>query len=52
LGQSGTLSGFLLFTKINCTLAQFGQTQVDAPPEHPLFPTSPRRISSSQTPLA
>jgi hypothetical protein len=38
LGQSGTLSGFLLFTKINCTLAQFGQTQVDAPPEHPLFP--------------
>jgi hypothetical protein len=38
LGQSGTLSGFLLFTKINCTLAQFGQAQVDAPPEHPLFP--------------
>ena len=38
LGQSGTLSGFLLFTKINCTLAKFGQTQVDAPPEHPQFP--------------
>ena len=38
LGQSGTLSGFLLFTKINCTLAQFGQTQVDAPPDHPQFP--------------
>jgi hypothetical protein len=38
LGQSGALSGFLLFTKINCTLAQFGQTQLDAPPEHPLFP--------------
>jgi len=38
LGQSGTLSGFLLFTKIICTLAQFGQAQVDAPPEHPLFP--------------
>jgi hypothetical protein len=37
LGQSGTLSGFLLFTKINCTLAQFGQDQVDAPPAHPQF---------------
>jgi hypothetical protein len=30
LGQSGSLSGFLLFTKIDCTLAQFGQEQVDA----------------------
>ena len=38
LGQSGTLSGFLLFTKINCTLAQFGQDQVDAPPAQPQFP--------------
>ena len=38
LGQSGPLSGFLLFTKINCTLAQFGQEQVDAPPAHPQFP--------------
>src|ERR1035437_6497494 len=38
LGQSGTLSGFLLFTKINCTLAQFGEAQVDAPTEHPQFP--------------
>ena len=38
LGQSGALSGFLLFTKINCTLAQFGQEQVDAPPAHPQFP--------------
>jgi len=37
LGQNGTLSGFLLFTKINCTLAQFGQQQVDAPPAQPLF---------------
>jgi hypothetical protein len=24
LGQNGNLSGFLLFAKINCTLAQFG----------------------------
>jgi hypothetical protein len=38
LNQSGSLSGFLLFTKINCTLAQFGQTLVDAPPDHPQFP--------------
>ena len=38
LNQSGSLSGFLLFTKINCTLTQFGQTQVDAPPERPQFP--------------
>jgi hypothetical protein len=28
LGQSGALSGFLLFTKINCALVQFGEAQV------------------------
>src|ERR1039458_22350 len=38
LGQSGALSGFQLFTKINCTLAQFGQDTVTAPPAHPQFP--------------
>jgi len=38
LGQNGPLSGFLLFSKINCTLAQFGQDQVDAPPAQPQFP--------------
>jgi hypothetical protein len=38
LGQNGNLSGFLLFAKINCTLAQFGQDQVDAPPAQPQFP--------------
>jgi len=37
LGQNGTLSGFLLFTKINCTLAQFGLQQVTAPPARPQF---------------
>ena len=37
LGQNGALSGFQLFTKINCTLVQFGQEQVDAPPAHPQF---------------
>ena len=38
LGQNGALSGFQLFTKINCALAQFGQDQVDAPPLRPEFP--------------
>ena len=37
LGQSGPLTGQQLFNKINCTLAQFGQEQVDAPPARPLF---------------
>ena len=37
LGQSGPLTGAQLFSKINCTLAQFGQDQVDAPPARPLF---------------
>ena len=37
LGQNGALSGFQLFTKINCTLAQFGQDQVDTPPLRPQF---------------
>jgi hypothetical protein len=38
LGQSGSLSGFQLFTKINCTLTRLGQDQVDLPPERPQFP--------------
>src|ERR1035441_929480 len=38
LSQSGSLSGFQLFVKINCTLSQFGEAQVDAPPERPQFP--------------
>src|ERR1039457_1791121 len=38
LGQSGALSGFQLFAKINCTLAQFGQDTVPAPPANPQFP--------------
>jgi hypothetical protein len=37
LGQSGALSGFQLFAKINCTLTQFGQDQVDTPPLRPQF---------------
>ena len=39
LGQSGSLTGQQLFNKINCTLAQFGQDQVDAPPARPQFPS-------------
>ena len=39
LGQSGPLTGQQLFNKINCTLAQFGQDQVDAPPARPQFPS-------------
>ncbi len=38
LGQNGTLSGFQLFTKLNCTLVQFGQTEVETPPMRPQFP--------------
>jgi len=38
LGQSGPLTGQQLFNKINCTLAQFGQAQVDAPPARQQFP--------------
>ena len=38
LGQNGPLSGFLLFSKINCTLAQFGQERVTTPPAQPQFP--------------
>jgi hypothetical protein len=35
LGQSGPMTGYQLFAKINCTLAQFGQDQVDVPPGPP-----------------
>ena len=50
LGQNGVLSGFLLFTKINCTLAQFGQVQVDAPPAQPQFPALvPQNLAITNT---
>jgi hypothetical protein len=38
LGQSGPLTGLQLFTKINTTLAFFGQPVVDTPPQPPAFP--------------
>ena len=37
-GTSGTLTGSQLFSKINCTLLQFGQEQVTVPPAKPTFP--------------
>src|ERR1035437_3134519 len=38
LGQSGPLTGSQLFVKVNATLAQFGQAEVDVPPAVPSFP--------------
>jgi len=38
LGQNGPLTGAQLFTRINQTLALFGQDQVDAPSARPMFP--------------
>ena len=38
LGQSGPMTGYQLFAKINCVLAQFGQDQVDVPPGPPNLP--------------
>jgi hypothetical protein len=50
LNQNGSLSGFLLFTKINCTLAQFGLDQVVAPPAHPQFPAlAPQNLVITNT---
>jgi hypothetical protein len=50
LGQSGALSGFQLFAKINCTLAQFGQDTVTAPPASPQFPElAPASLSITNT---
>ena len=50
LNQSGSLSGFQLFTKINCALAQFGQAQVDAPPAQPQFPAlAPQNLVITNT---
>src|SRR5450759_232873 len=50
LSQSGSLSGFQLFVKINCTLSQFGEAQVDAPPERPQFPDlAPASLSITNT---
>src|ERR1035438_6789169 len=41
LGQSGPLTGSQLFTKLNCTLAALGASQVDAPPSFPQFLQNP-----------
>jgi hypothetical protein len=50
LGQSGPLTGQQLFNKINCTLVQFGQEQVAAPPARPQFPAlAPQSLSITST---
>ena len=41
LGQSGSLTGSQLFTKINCTLATIGADPVTTPPPFPQFPDNP-----------
>jgi hypothetical protein len=50
LGQTGPMTGFQFFTKINATLAQFGQDQVDAPPGRPNFPAlAPQNLVITNT---
>ena len=50
VGESGPLTGAQLFNKINCTLALFGQEQVDAPPPVPQFPAlAPQNLVISNT---
>ena len=46
LNQSGPLSGYLLFVKINCNLAAVGLEMVLDPPEVPDFEPSPVRALS------
>jgi hypothetical protein len=41
LGQSGRLSGYLLFIKINSTLAYQGEPLMVTPPERPRFEANP-----------
>jgi hypothetical protein len=41
LGQRGRLSGYLLFIKINSTLAYQGKPLVDAPPKRVIFDENP-----------
>jgi hypothetical protein len=41
LGQSGRLSGYLLFIKVNSILAYLGQALVVVPPERPRFDANP-----------
>jgi hypothetical protein len=41
LGQSGRLSGYLLFLKLNCNLAALGLPPVLDPPVCPAFPANP-----------
>ncbi len=50
LGQSGPLTGFQLFARINCKLALLGQDPVDVPPAAPQFPAlAPRGLVITNT---
>ena len=50
LGQSGPLTGFQLFQKINAMLRQIGQDPVDSPPAHPSFaPNAPQNLVITNT---
>ena len=50
LGQSGPLTGFQLFTRINCKLALLGQDPVDVPPTAPQFPSvAPQNLLITNT---
>jgi hypothetical protein len=50
LGQSGPLTGLQLFIKVNATLAEFGQDQVDTPPTYPSFDKlAPQDLTATST---
>ncbi len=50
LGQSGPLTGFQLFQKINALLGRIGQDPVDAPPARPEFaPNAPTSLTITNT---
>ena len=51
LNQSGRLSGYLLFVKINCNLASLGLPTVSDPPDTPRFGLNPvGQLTVSLTP--
>jgi hypothetical protein len=50
LGQSGPLTGFQLFMKLNATLLRFGQEPVDEPTARPEFaPNAPQSLVITNT---
>jgi hypothetical protein len=44
------LTGLQLFIKVNATLAEFGQDQVDTPPRYPAFGAlAPQNLTATNT---